>query len=123
MEVSKTQANDENTIKELKDDFALVISMKHFYPVEAAMLLRVLAYNLFVFFKHEFLNRKERARRLHTLRYTYFILPGQMGRDGRDIILRISASKKKVINKLIYLFGRISQYVPRDSNCIAVENP
>jgi hypothetical protein len=122
--LARPRANDENTIKELKDDFALGgFSMKHFYPVEAAMLLRVLAYNLFVFFKHEFLSRKECARRLHTLRYTYFILPGQMGRDGRDIILRISASKKKVINKLIYLFGRISQYVPRDSNCIAVENP
>jgi hypothetical protein len=120
--LARPRANDENTIKELKEDFALGgFSMKRFYPVEAAMLLRVLAYNLFVYFKYEFLSVKERSRRLHTLRYTYFILPGQMGRDGRDVILRISASKRKIINKLVYLFGRISQYVPQGNNCIAFD--
>ena len=87
------------------------------------MLLRVLAYNLFVYFKYEILSVKERTRRLHTLRYTYFILPGQMGKDGRDVILRISASKRKIINKLVYLFGPISQYVPQGNNCIAFTLP
>jgi hypothetical protein len=58
---ARSRANDENTIKELKEDFALGgFSMKRFYSVEAAMLLRVLAYNLFICFKHEFLGRKER---------------------------------------------------------------
>lgn len=48
----KPRANDENTIKELKEDFALGgFSMKKFYAVEAAMVLRVLAYNLFVLFR------------------------------------------------------------------------
>jgi hypothetical protein len=37
----KPRANDENTIKELKEDFALGgFSMKKFYAVEAAMIVR-----------------------------------------------------------------------------------
>ena len=36
----KPRANDENTIRELKEDFALGgFSMKRFYAVEAAMVL------------------------------------------------------------------------------------
>ncbi len=58
----KPRANDENTIKELKQDFALGgFSMKSFYSVEAAMVLRVLLYNLFLLFKQQFLGRKKRA--------------------------------------------------------------
>ena len=69
----KPRANDENTIKELKEDFALGgFSMKGFYPVEAAMVLRVLLYNLFLLFKHRFLGRKEKGQQLKTLRYKYF---------------------------------------------------
>ncbi len=61
----KPRANDENTIKELKEDFALGgFSMKSFYPVEAAMVLRVLLYNLFLLFKQQFLGRKERGQQL-----------------------------------------------------------
>ena len=55
----KPRANDENTIKELKEDFALGgFSLKRFYAVEAAMVLRVLVYNLFLLFRHEFLGKK-----------------------------------------------------------------
>jgi len=118
----KPRANDENTIKELKEDFALGgFSMKKFYPVEAAMLLRVLAYNLFLLFKHEFLGRKEKGQRLKTLRYKYFVLPAQMGRDGRETVLRISVRARKVRSKLFYLFARIAAYLPRtQDNCTAV---
>jgi len=118
----KPRANDENTIKELKEDFALGgFSMKRFYAVEAAMLLRVLVYNLFLLFRHEFLGKKEKRQRLKTLRYKYFVLPAHLGRDGREAILRISVRARKVRSKLSYLFTRIGQYLPGlDLNCTAV---
>lgn len=119
----KPRANDENTIKELKESFALGgFSMRGFYAVEAAMVLRVLLYNLFLLFKHEFLGRKERGQRLKTIRYKYFVLPAQMGCDGREAVLRISVMGRKVRAKLSSLFARISHYLPLiDLNCIAVE--
>jgi len=118
----KPRANDENTIKELKEDFALGgFSMKKFYAVEAAMVLRVLVYNLFLLFKHEFLGKKEERRHLKTLRYKYFVIPAQMGSDGRDAILRISVQSRKMRAKLSSLFARISQYIPECGlNCTAV---
>ena len=118
----KPRANDENTIKELKEDFALGgFSMKSFYPVEAAMVLRVLLYNLFLLFKQQFLGRKERGQQLKTLRYKYFVLPAQMGSDAREPVLRISVTGRKVRAKLFSLFARISLYVPQvDPNCSAV---
>ncbi len=118
----KPRANDENTIKELKEDFALGgFSMKRFYAVEAAMLVRVLLYNLFLLFKHGFLAREEKGQRLKTLRYKYFVLPAQMGSNGRDPVLRISVTGRKVRAKLSSLFARISHYVPlADLNCTAV---
>jgi hypothetical protein len=118
----KPRANDENTIKELKEDFALGgFSMKSFYAVEAAMVLRVLLYNLFLLLKQQFLGRTERAQRLKTLRYKYFILPAQMGSDGREAVLRISVMGRKIRAKLSSLFIRINHYVPLlNLNCTAV---
>lgn len=118
----KPRANDENTIKELKEDFALGgFSMKHFYSVESAMLIRVLAYNLFLLFRNDIMGQKERTQRLKTLRYKYFVLPGQLGRAGKEPVLRISAFKKKLRSKLIYFFSRISDYIPcSERNCNAV---
>jgi len=118
----KPRANDENTIKELKEDFALGgYSMKKFYAVEAAMVLRVLVYNLFVLFKYEFLGEKEKRQHLKTLRYKYFVLPAQIGSDGRDDVLRISIHSRKTWARLYFLFARISQYIPGGSfNCSAV---
>ena len=120
----KPRANDENTIKELKEDFALGgFSMERFYAVEAAMVLRILMYNLFLLFKQEFLGQKEKRQQLKTLRYKYFVLPAYMGRTGRDVLLRISVMNKKIRAKLAYLFTRISQYIPDvDLNCSAFEN-
>lgn len=119
----KPRANDENTIKELKEDFALGgFSMERFYAVEAAMVLRVFIYNLFLLFKQTFLSRKEKRQQLKTLRYKYFILPAQMGKSGRDAVLRISVMNKNIRAKLVYMFTRISQYIPNiDLNCSAFE--
>ena len=117
----RPRANDENTIKELKEDFALGgFSMKYFYSTEAAMLIRVFIYNLFVLFRYQILGQKEKTERLKTLRYKYLVLPAQLGGDGRKLVLRISVFTRKVRSKLLYLFNRIKQYVPHDcGNCTA----
>jgi len=117
----RPRANDENTIKELKEDFALGgFSMKYFYSTEAAMLIRVFIYNLFVLFRHQILGQKEKTERLKTLRYKYLVLPAQLGGDGRKPVLRISVYTQKARSKLLYLFNRIKQYVPHDcGNCTA----
>ena len=117
----RPRANDENTIKELKEDFALGgFSMKYFYSTEAAMLMRVFIDNLFVLFRHKILGQKEKIERLKTLRYKYFVMPAQLGVDGRIPVLRISVYTQKVRSKLYYLFNRLKQYSPPDSdNCNA----
>jgi hypothetical protein len=118
----KPRANDENMVKELKEDFALAgFSMERFYAVEAAMMLRTFMYDLFLLFKETFLGSKEKRQYLKTIRYKYLVLPAQMGKDGRDVILRISVMNRKIRVKLAYLFNRISQYIPDiNLNCIAV---
>lgn len=109
----RPRANDENTLKELKEDFALGgFSMKRFYSTEASMLIRVFIYNLFVLFRYEIFEQREKIERLKTMRYKYFVLPAQLGSDGRKAILRISVIKQKVRSKLLYLYNRIKQYVP-----------
>jgi len=117
----RARANDENTIKELKEDFALGgFSMKYFYSTEAAILIRVLIYNLFVLFRHQILGQTDKTERLKTLRYKYFVLPAQLGGDGRMPVLRISVFTHKVRSKLLYLYHRIGQYFPPlYSNCTA----
>jgi len=111
----RPRANDENTIKELKEDFALGgFSMKQFYCTEAAMLIRVLIYNLFVLFRHEILGQKEKTQRLKTLRYKYLVLPAQLGADGKKLILRLSVFTPKLQSKLIYLYNRIQHYCPHE---------
>ena len=122
-EQCKPRANDENTIKELKEDFALGgFSMKYFYSTEAAMLIRVLIYNLFVLFRYEILEQKEKTKRLKTIRYKYFVIPAQLGRDSRADVLRVYAYSKKIRSKLKYLFSCIQQYSPLNmENCNAVE--
>lgn len=117
----RPRANDENTVKELKEDFALGgFSMKYFYSTEAAMLMRVFIYNLFVLFRYEILGQREKIERLKTLRYKYFVLPAQLGGDGRRSVLRISVFKKKIKSKLLYLFHCIRRYNPNDFvNCNA----
>lgn len=119
----KPRANDENAIKELKEDFALGgFSMKYFYSTEAAMLIRVFIYNLFVLFRYEILGQRKKIERLKTLRYKYYALPAQLGRYGKQEILRISVVKHEIRSKLIYLYNRIKQYFPYgNNNCNAFE--
>lgn len=120
--LSKPRANDENTIKELKEDFALAgFSLKSFYSTEAAMLIRILAYNLFVLFRYKILGQKEKTKRLKTIRFKYFVVPATLGSSGRATVLRISAHSLTLKNQLKYLLNTINQYNPLITvNCNAV---
>ena len=85
------------------------------------MLIRVLIYNLFVLFRYEILEQKEKTKRLKTIRYKYFVIPAQLGRDSRADVLWLSAYPKKIRSKVQYLFSRIQQYFPLNmDNCNAV---
>jgi hypothetical protein len=85
------------------------------------MLVRVFIYNLFVLFRAEILGQNEKTEHLKTLRYKYFVMPAQLGRDGKRLILRISAFTRTIRSKLLYLYSRIEQYSPDDNaNCNAV---
>lgn len=119
----KPRANDENTIKELKEDFALGgFCLKKFFATEAAMLIRVLIYNLFVLFRSVVMYSKEKTQRLKTLRYKFFVVPAQLGSHGRDKILRLSMYSNNLKSKMKILYHRISQYIAFDiPNCNAFE--
>jgi hypothetical protein len=101
----RSRAGDENIIKENTYDFGLEgFSLNNFYATEAAMLVRVLFYNIINFFRREILPEEERKDTLGTLRYKYFVIPALLGRDGHKII------------------SKIDQYFGQKSNCNAVRN-
>lgn len=107
----RLRSNDENTIKELKEDLALSgFSMTQFYSTEAAMLIRCLVYNLLLVFKTTFLPEKERTQRISTLRFNYFIIPAHLGRDSSSNWLRLSAFPQKCRSKIQTIMDRIYAY-------------
>lgn len=120
----KPRANDENIIKELKEDFALRgFCLNKFYATEVAMLIRILIYNLFVLFRDVVMESKEKVKRLKTLRYKYFVIPAQLGSCGRDKILRLSMHSKKLRMKMRDLYHRVAEYVVfNTANCNAFGN-
>ncbi len=104
----RLRANDENIIKENKLDFGLEgFSMKGFYATEAAMLFRVMFYNIFNFFRSQFLTGVESKQTLQTLRSKYFIIPAVLGRDGKNPILRLGIKKQNLKQKFLYILNQI----------------
>lgn len=115
----KPRAGRENSIKELKEDFALGgFCLNKFYATEAAMLIRTMIYNIFVLFRWQILAQKNNMQRLKTLRYKYFVIPAILGKSGRNDVLRLSIKGKRLWMKFLYLLNRINSYFPTDSmNC------
>lgn len=108
----RSRADDENRIKELKEDFGLEgFSMKKFYATESAMLIRVLLYNIYNLFRHEILPKAEQGKRIITLRFKYFVIPAITGIRGNQTILRLGIKSKSLITKFRYLFSAIKQWV------------
>lgn len=116
----RLRANDENIIKENKEDFGLEgFSQKSFYATEAAMLVRILFYNILNLFKSQILPEAESKLRVQTLRSKYFVIPALLGRDGKNPILRLGVRKQNVRTKFLYILSRINIYF---TNCIAFEH-
>jgi hypothetical protein len=115
----RLRANDENIIKENKEDFALEgFALNGFYATEAAMLVRIMFYNIINLFRREMLPPPESHQRMQTLRSKYFITPALLGRDGKSPVLRLGIRKQNVRQKFIYILNRISMYF---NNCNAVD--
>ena len=107
----RLRSNDENIIKEFKDDLALSgFSLTGFYATEAAFVIRMLLYNVLLIFKITFLPESERNQRLATLRFKYFIIPAHLGRDASGKWLRLSVSPPKFRLKIQTVLDAISVY-------------
>ena len=110
----RTRAGDENIIKENTYDFGLEgFSLDNFYATEAAMLVRILFYNIINFFRREILPAEETKDTLGTLRYKYFVIPALLGIDGHKYILRLGVKAKKMRSKIrwINIFNKIPNAV------------
>lgn len=116
----RSRAADENIIKENTYDFGLEgFSLENFYATEAAMIIRILFYNIINFFRREILPAKESGETLGTLRYKYFVIPGLLGKDGHKYILRLGIKTKKKRSKIKWIIEKIDQYFSQTGKCIA----
>jgi len=105
------RSNDENTIKEFKEDLAFCgFSMNSFYATEVAMLIRLLLYNLLLVFRTTFLPESEQNQRISTLRLKYFIIPAHLGRDSSGRWLRLSVFPAKLKTKIQAILNAIAVY-------------
>ncbi len=117
----RTRAGDENIIKENTYDFGLEgFSLDNFYATEAAMLVRILFYNIINFFRREILPAEETKDTLGTLRYKYFVIPALLGVDGHKYILRLGVKSKKMRSKIRWIIAKIDQYFQKNHKCSAV---
>jgi hypothetical protein len=107
----RLRANDENVIKENKEDFGLEgFSQNGFYATEAAMLVRIMFYNILNLFRQKMLPETESRERLQTLRPKYFITPAVLGRDGKSPVLRLGIKKQNIRQKFLYILNMITTY-------------
>ncbi len=115
----RSRAADENIIKENTYDFGLEgFSLDGFYATEAAMLIRLLFYNIINLFRQEILSEDESRETLGTLRYKYFVVPALLGRDGHKYILRLGVKTKKMRQKIKWILSRIDQFFSSDPNAL-----
>jgi len=120
----RLRANDENIIKENKEDFALEgFALNGFFPTEAAMLVRIMYYNIINLFRREMLPEPESHQRLNTIRKKYFITPALLGRDGKNPVLRLGIKKQNLRQKFLYILNRISIYFANGNAFGASQSP
>lgn len=109
----RRRCDDENRIKEIKEDFGLEgFCLKNFYATEAAMLLRVFIYNLYNLFRIVILPKHSKNKRSSTIRFEYFVIPGILGASGNQSILRLGISPGKQRCKFKYLLYQVSRWFP-----------
>lgn len=115
----RLRAADEGIIKELKYDFSLEgFCLEKFYPTESAMILRALFYNLMEVFCQCFLESKEAKISFNTFRMKYLLIPSVLGRDGKNIILRMAVRAQDMRAKIRKIIERIEQLLVPGPNAL-----
>ena len=85
------RGNCENYIKEAKYDMAVGhLLLKSFWANEAIFQMMMLAYNLFLLFKFDFLSISEYRQQIKTFRLKYVFLAGKIIKTARYVIMKLS---------------------------------
>jgi len=85
------RGNCENYIKEAKYDMAVGhLLLKSFWSNEAIFQLMMLAYNLFLLFKIDFVRTTEYRQQIKTFRLKYIFLAGKIIRTARSVVMKLS---------------------------------
>ena len=89
VEFYEKRGNCENYIKEAKYDMAVGhLLLQSFWANEAIFQLMMLAYNLFLLFKMDFVNGTEYRQQIKTFRLKYIFLAGKIIRMARSVVLK-----------------------------------
>ena len=81
-----------NFIKEAKYDMTVGhLLLQSFWANEAIFQLMMLAYNLFLLFKFDFLGISEFRQQIKTFRLKYIFLAGKIIRSARYIVMKLPA--------------------------------
>ena len=85
------RGNAENYIKEAKYDMAVGhLLLQSFWANEAIFQLMMLAYNLFLLFKMDFVRETEYRQQIKTFRLKYIFLAGKIIRTARSVVMKLS---------------------------------
>jgi hypothetical protein len=85
------RGNCENYIKEAKYDMAVGrLLLKSFWSNEAIFQLMMLAYNLFLLFKIDFLRTTEFRQQIKTFRLKYIFLAGKIIKTAKSVVMKLS---------------------------------
>jgi hypothetical protein len=85
------RGNCENYIKEAKYDMAVGrLLLKSFWSNEAIFQLMMLAYNLFLLFKIDFVRTTEYRQQIKTFRLKYIFLAGKIIKTARSVVMKLS---------------------------------
>jgi hypothetical protein len=102
----------ERLIEDLTYDLGLKkLNAKKWIATTAMLTMLMLSYNLYRLFAQTALPKKDRAKKLSTIRSELFMIGGVMGRSGREQILRLSLAKRSLRRRFEYLLLQINQAV------------
>ena len=86
------RGNAENYIKEAKYDMSVGhLLLKSFWANEAVFQMMMLAYNLFLLFKFDYLDASEYRQQIKTFRLKYVFLAAKIIKTARSVIMKLSS--------------------------------
>lgn len=86
------RGNAENYIKEAKYDMSVGhLLLKSFWANEAVFQMMMLAYNLFLLFKFDYLGVSEYRQQIKTFRLKYVFLAAKIIKIARSVIMKLSS--------------------------------